>query len=47
MGTDDVLTARGDQRDVDHPHRAHGDAIPVSSHPEVIGGAGDAADGRA
>lgn len=47
MGTDDVLTARGDLRDADHPHRAYGDAIPVSSYSDVTGGAGDAADGRA
>lgn len=47
MGTDDVLTARGNHRDDDHPHRAHGDATPDSSYPEATGDAGDAPDGRA
>ncbi len=47
MGTDDVLAARGDQGDGDHPHRAYGDAIPVSSYSDVTGGAGNAADERA
>lgn len=44
MGTDGVLTARGELRDAGHPSRACDDPIPAYSYSEMTGVAGDAAD---